>query len=137
VSTAESGPRTSSNSAQVATVLAVIVAVGIVAQAVLAGIFLGGDHHPHATDAHQMLGPVLLVPALASAIMARSLRTKPLGPAAFRSGMAVVVALGLEDALGFAASDHTGLLALHIPVAVLLLGGLTRQISALNALRQS
>jgi hypothetical protein len=137
VSAAQTGPQTKPNGADIATVLAITVAVGIVAQSVLAGIFLGGDHHPHASDAHQILGPALLVPALASALVARSLRTKPLGPAAFRSGMAVLVALALETGLGFAASDHMGLLALHIPVAVLLLGGLTRQISALNALRRS
>ena len=137
MSTGQSGPRTGPKSADAAIVLAITVAVGIIAQSVLAGIFLAGDHHPHATDAHQMLGPLLLVPALASALLTRSLRTLPLGPAAFRSGIAVVVALALESGLGFAASDHKGLLALHIPVAVLLFGGLTRQISSLTTLRRN
>jgi hypothetical protein len=136
VSTGQSGPRTGPKGADAAIVLAITVAVGIIAQSVLAGIFLAGDHHPHATGAHQMLGPLLLVPALASALLTRSLRSKPLGPAAFRSGIAVVVALALESGLGVAASEHKGLLALHIPVAVLLFGGLTRQISSLNTLRR-
>lgn len=137
MSAARTGPQTKPNAADVAILLAITVAVGIVAQSVLAGVFLGGEHHSHAADAHQILGPLLLVPALASALFTRSLRTKALGPAAFRSGLAVVAALALETGLGFAASDHKGLLALHIPVAVLLLGGLTRQITVLNALRRS
>jgi hypothetical protein len=137
VSAAQTGPQTKPNAPGLATSLAVIVAVGIVIQSVLAGVFLGGEHHQHAADAHQILGPLLLVPALASALLTRTQRAKALGPAAFRSGVAVVVALALETGLGFATSDHEGLLALHIPVAVLLLGGLTRQITALNALRRS
>jgi hypothetical protein len=54
VSAARTGPQTKPNAADVAILLAITVAVGIVVQSVLAGVFLGGEHHQHATDAHQL-----------------------------------------------------------------------------------
>ena len=114
--------------------LTTVVAIGVLVQAILAGVFVGGDH-PHATDVHQVIGPALIVPSLAASIITRlRLRTTPAGRRAYIAGIGVTVTLIIEDALGFISGDHPGVLVLHIPVAVALFGLLVRQLTSLRQL---
>ncbi len=125
---------TDRRAARIALLLSGAVALGIVAQSVLAGIFIGGSH-PNATDIHKILGPALLLPALgALAVTARGLRSTSRGRNALGAGIAVVVGLVLETGIGFASVDHGALLALHIPIAMLLFAGLIRQFQTLRSL---
>jgi len=121
----------SSAPARVALALTALVALGVIAQAVLAGAFYEGAHHT-ALDVHKALGPALIAPALlAAAVCAARLRSLPRGGRAFKSAAGTTVALILEAALGFGADHHSGLLLLHVPIALGLFAMLSRQITAL------
>src|SRR5215470_5139775 len=110
-----------------ATGLTLLVAAGILVQAILGGVLAGGDH-PHAVDVHEIIGPALIVPSFVASLVTRlRLRTTATGRRAYVAGVGVTAALIIEAALGFAADDHPGVLALHIPIAVGLFGLLVRQ----------
>lgn len=122
---------TSSAPVRIALALTVLVALGLIAQAVLAGAFYEDAHHG-ALDVHKALGPALIVPALlAAAVCAARLRSLPRGGRAFASAAGTTVALILEAGLGFGADHHPGLLLLHVPIALGLFAMLTRQITSL------
>jgi hypothetical protein len=113
--------------------LTAVVAVGVLVQAVLAGVFLGADH-PKAVDVHEALGPLLIVPALVSTVISgRWLRTTPAGRRASAAGLGLTVALIAETALGLLADRHAGVLILHIPLAVAIFGMLTLQLHSLRS----
>src|SRR5262245_42611367 len=101
-----------------ATGLTLVVAVGVLVQAVLGGVLVAGDH-PHTVDAHEIIGPALIVPSFAASLVIRlRLRATATGRRAYAAGIGVTAALIIETALGLVADDRSGLLALHIPVAV-------------------
>jgi hypothetical protein len=109
-----------------------IIGIGVLAQAVLAGVFVGG-HHPHAVNVHQLVGPLLVLPAIATAVLIRvRLRGTPRGRRAFPTGVGITAALIAETALGLASDDHPGILALHVPVGVALFGLLAYQLQVLR-----
>jgi len=122
---------TSSSAARIALALTGLVALGVIAQAVLAGAFYEGAHHK-AVDVHKVVGPVLIAPALlAAAVCAARLRSIPRGDRAFKAAAGSAVALILEAGLGFGADHHSGLLLLHVPIALGLFAMLVRQIASL------
>lgn len=112
--------------------LTIIIGIGVLVESVLAGVFVGG-HHPHAVNVHQLVGPLLVLPAIAAAVLIRiRLRGAPSGRRALRTGVGITAALIAEAALGLASDDHPGILALHVPVGVALLGLLTYQLQVLR-----
>lgn len=112
--------------------LTISVGVGVLVEAVLAGVFVGG-HHPHAINVHQLVGPLLILPAIAAAVLIRvRLRGTPSGRRAFRTGVGITSALIVETALGLASDDHPGILVLHVPVGVALFGLLVYQLQVLR-----
>jgi hypothetical protein len=112
--------------------LTISVGIGVLVEAVLAGVFVGGDH-PHAVNVHQLVGPLLILPAIAAAVLIRvRLRGTPSGRRAFRTGVGITGALVVETALGLASDDHPGILVLHLPVGVALFGLLAYQLQALR-----
>lgn len=112
--------------------LTIIVGIGVLVEAGLAGVFVGGDH-PHAVNVHQLVGPLLILPAIAAAVLIRvRLRATPSGRRAFRTGVGITGALIVETALGLASDDHPGILVLHVPVGVALFGLLAYQLQALR-----
>ena len=107
-------------------------AAGVIAQAALAGTFLAGGHH-RALDAHQVLGPLLVLPTLASAIVIRLyLSATEAGTRAFRAAVGLTAALLIETALGFISDDHPAALVAHIPIAVGIFGMLVTQLHYLR-----
>jgi len=122
---------TSGSAARIALGLTVLVALGVLAQAVLAGAFYDGAHH-WAVDVHKALGPALIAPALLAAVVcAAQLRSLPQGGRAFKFAAGSTVALIVEAGLGFGADRHSGLLLLHVPIALGLFVLLARQVTAL------
>jgi hypothetical protein len=120
--------------ANAATGLTIVVAVGILVQAVLAGVFASGNH-PHTVEVHKVIGPALILPSfVASLITRRRLRTTPTGRRAYVAGIGVTTFLIIETALGLLSDDHPGLLVLHIPIAIGLFGMLVRQLTSLRQL---
>ena len=112
--------------------LTIIIGAGVLVESVLAGVFVGG-HHPHAVDMHQLVGPLMVLPAIAAAVMIRvRLRGTPNGRRAFRTGVGITAALIVETALGLASDDHPGILAFHVPVGVALFGLLAYQLQVLR-----
>jgi hypothetical protein len=112
--------------------LTISVGIGVLVEAVLAGVFVGG-HHPHAVNVHQLVGPLLILPAIAAAVLIRvRSRATPSGRRAFRTGVGITAALIVETALGLASDDHPGILALHVPVGVVLFGLLAYQLQVLR-----
>jgi hypothetical protein len=112
--------------------LTISVGVGVLVEAVLAGVFVGG-HHPHAINVHQLVGPLLILPAIAAAVLIRvRSRGTPSGRRAFRTGVGITSALIVETALGLASDDHPGILVLHVPVGVALFGLLVYQLQVLR-----
>lgn len=123
--------------ARAAFALTVLVAVGVIVQSALAGAFYQGAHH-HGLDVHKALGPALIVPAiLAALVCAARLRTVPEGRRAFTAAAGSTIALAVETALGFWAGHHSGLLLLHVPIALGLLVMLSRQITSLAAIARA
>ena len=123
--------------ARAALTLTGIVGLGVVAQAVLAGAFYDGAHHS-AVDVHKALGPALIVPAVLAAIVcAARLRALPSGRRAFVAAAGTSVALIIEAGLGFGADHHSGLLLLHVPIALCLFAMLSRQITSLAGITRS
>jgi hypothetical protein len=118
-------------------VLAMASAAGVIAQAALAGTFLARGHD-HALDIHQVLGPLLIIPTLGSAILTR-LRVSPTaaGARAYRAAVGLTVALLVETALGFLSDHHPIILAFHIPVAVAIFGMLAIQLHYLRQVATS
>jgi hypothetical protein len=122
-----------SAAARVALALTVLVLLGVLVQAVLAGDFYGGAH-PRAVDVHKALGPALLGPALLVVVIcAARLRIAAAGQRALTAA-ATTLALVVEAALGFGSDQHPGLLVLHIPVGLGLFAMLTRQVVTLRAI---
>jgi hypothetical protein len=120
--------------ARIALGLTVLVTLGVVAQAVLAGAFFENAHRG-ALDVHKALGPALIAPALlAVAVCAARLRSLPRGGYAFKSAVGSTAALILEAGLGFGADHHPGLLLLHVPIALGIFATLSRQITSLALL---
>src|SRR4051794_29926839 len=112
--------------------LTIVIGVGILVEAGLAGVFVGG-HHPPAVNGHQLVGPLLILPAIAAAVLIRvRLRGTPSGRRAFRTGVGIAAALIVETTLGLASDDHPGILALHLPVGVALFGLLAYQLQVLR-----
>jgi hypothetical protein len=119
-------------SGSIAFALTITVGIGVLVEAVLAGVFVGGDH-PHAVNVHQLVGPLLILPAIAAAALIRvRLRGTPSGRRAFRTGVGITAALIVETALGLVSDDHPGILALHVPVGVALFSLLAYQLQALR-----
>jgi hypothetical protein len=113
-------------------VLTTIIGIGVLVEAVLAGVFVGG-HHPHAINVHQLVGPLLILPAIAAAVIIRvRLQDMPSGRRAFRAGVGITAALIVETALGLASDDRPATLALHLPVGVALFGLLAYQLQVLR-----
>jgi cytochrome bd-type quinol oxidase subunit 2 len=124
----------SAAAARVALALTLLVVLGVLVQAVLAGDFYGGAH-PRAIDVHKALGPALLAPALLVVVIcAARLRIAAAGQRALTAAAGTTVALVVEAALGFGSDQHPGLLVLHIPVALGLFAMLTRQVVTLRAI---
>lgn len=128
----------SRGSLAITTVLTRTVGVGVMAQGLLAGLFLDVGGNPRAHDVHEALGPLLVVLGLAAVVVSR-LRLG--GTAAGRkvsfATMGLTAALAVEDVLGIVSSDHPALLALHIPVAIGLFGLYLRAALSLRTLRSS
>jgi cytochrome bd-type quinol oxidase subunit 2 len=123
-----------SAAARVALALTVLVLLGVLVQAVLAGDFYGGAHH-RAIDVHKALGPALLAPALLVVVIcAARLRIAAAGRRALAAAAGTTLALVVEAALGFGSDQHPGLLVLHIPVALGLFAMLTRQVMTLRVI---
>lgn len=120
----------------ITTVLTGVVGVGIIAQGLIAGLFLDGSGHQRAIDVHEMLGPLLVLVALAAAVVSRlQLRGSAPRQKVSYATLGLAAALAVEVVLGFISSDHPALLAVHIPVAIGMFGFFIRTTSALRALR--
>jgi hypothetical protein len=64
----------------ITTVLTGVVGAGIIAQGLIAGLFLDGSDNQRAIDVHEILGPLLVLVGLASAIVScLRLRGSPSG----------------------------------------------------------
>lgn len=123
-----------SAAARVALALTIVVLLGVLVQAVLAGEFYDGAH-PSAIDVHKALGPALLGPALLVVVIcAARLRIAAAGRRALIAAAGTTLALAVEAALGFGSDQHPGLLVLHIPVALGLFAMLSRQVTTLRAI---
>jgi hypothetical protein len=128
---------TGTSAARAALALTMVAALGVIVQSVLAGAFYQGAHH-QALDVHKALGPALIAPAILAAIVcATRLRTVPGGRRASAAAAGSSVALAVETALGFGAGHHSGLLLLHVPIALGLLAMLSRQITSLAAIARA
>jgi hypothetical protein len=122
---------TGTSAARAALVLSVLVAVGVIAQSILAGAFYEDAHH-HAVDVHKALGPALIAPAILVAIICGiTLRAVPGGRRTFAAATTTAVLLAIETALGLGAEHHSALLVLHVPIALGLFAMLARQITSL------
>lgn len=123
-----------SAAARVALALTILVLLGVLLQAVLAGDFYGGAHSS-AIDVHKALGPALLGPALLVVVIcAARLRIAAAGQRALTAAAGTTLALAIEAALGFGSDRHPGLLVLHIPVALGLFAMLSRQLATLRTI---
>jgi hypothetical protein len=120
----------------ITTALTGVVGVGVIAQGLIAGLFLDGSGHQRAIDAHEMLGPLLVLVALAAAMVSSlQLRGSASGQKVSHATLGLAAALTIEVVLGFISSDHPALLAVHIPVAIGMFGFFIRTSSALRSLR--
>ena len=116
-------------------VLTGLLGVGIIAQGVIAGLFLDGSNNGRAVDVHEVLGPLLVLVGLAAAVVSLRLRASAAGQRVAYATAGLTATLAIEVALGFISSDHPRVLAAHIPLAIGLFGFFVRTSSALRALR--
>ena len=127
-------PATTAWAGNIATGLTLVVAVGVLVQAILGGVLASGAH-PKTADVHEIIGPSLIVPSFAASLVLRlRLRASAAGRRAYAAGIGVTATLIIETALGLIADDHPGVLLLHIPIAVGLFGLLVRQLTSLRRL---
>jgi hypothetical protein len=119
----------------ITTALTGVVGAGIIAQGLIAGVFLDGSDNQRAIDVHEILGPLLVLVALASAIVSRVRLRGSAGQRVSYATSGLAAALALEVVLGFISSEHPALLALHVPVAIGLFGFFIRTSSALRVFR--
>jgi hypothetical protein len=113
--------------------LAAIFALGVLAQATVAGAFLGGHDSWHSW--HNNLGDVLILPPLASLLVGLTVRHPHRDT---RSMLATRVALVVLVLLVIV-TGHSGggLLAVHIPAAVATAGLVARQLLASSQARDT
>ncbi|HEX7660991.1 MAG TPA: hypothetical protein VF444_16090 [Pseudonocardiaceae bacterium] len=104
-------------------VLGLILAVGVLAQGLLAGAFMQGDHQW--LSWHEALGTSLILPPLISVIAALVLlRRQPDSPSALLTRIFLLVLVIVVILTGHAGRS---LLALHIPAAIAVAGIAVRQ----------
>lgn len=103
-------------------ILGLVLAVGVLVQGLFAGAFMQGDRQW--LTWHEMLGSALVLPPLISLIAALVLlRRRPDPPSALATRIFLLVLVIVVIATGHAG----GLLAVHIPAAIAVVGIAVRQ----------
>jgi hypothetical protein len=105
------------------------VSLGVLVQAVLGGIFAREKDHGGLINAHQGIAYLMALVALAAVVVAfMSWRGKVGGPVVVAETLAMFVAVVVQIAVGQEIGDlgkggtHPGLLAIHIPLALIIFG---------------
>lgn len=118
-------PQPSSTAIKAMSAVVGVLALGVLFQAITAGIFLPSVSKTGAINAHKGVGDLVVLLALASVVMAFTMWR---GRAGFQvvSGETIAllvlaaIELGIGQAMSKNFSKHHGLLVIHIPVALLI-----------------
>lgn len=119
-----------------------VLALGVLFQAITAGIFLPDVSKTGAINAHKGVGDLIVLLALATVVMAFTMWR---GKAGFQvvAGEAIallvlaVIELGIGQAMANNFGKHHGLLVIHIPVALLIFAVTTHLSTFMANLRRS
>lgn len=105
------------------------VSLGVLVEAVLGGIFAREKNHKGLIDSHQGIAYLVALLALAAVVVAFvSWRGKVGGPVVVAETLAMFVAIIIQIGIGQQIGDlgkggtHPGLLAIHIPLALIIFG---------------
>ncbi|MBO0769964.1 MAG: hypothetical protein J2P35_00745 [Actinobacteria bacterium] len=132
------GQRSSAGAGRAFSILNGLVLLGVLLQGLWAGEFIGRAAGPDWLRLHQITAVAVVILALAAAILALATQRRHRGLVAGSAGLFVL--LVIQTGIGQAISDggEQALVAVHIPLAMLIMGlGVYLSIAAARSRRSS